>query len=112
MAFCYFLANTFLSDAGATTQVTDLTIGYGDSLATWRLGIEQDQKRVGAGRPPSSKAAWSWLANSYSNQLADQARLQAVISQQSASQKLPESRADRDKRLAFEQRLSASENSH
>jgi hypothetical protein len=60
----------------------------------------------------SGTAAWRWQSNSYGKQLADQARLHgdelAAISNAAAAQ----GRADRDKRLALEQRLSASEKFH
>ncbi|MDF9778024.1 lysis system i-spanin subunit Rz [Pseudomonas baetica] len=60
----------------------------------------------------SGTAAWRLQANSYDKQLADQARLHAdnltAISNAAAAQV----RADQDKRLALEQRLSASEQIH
>lgn len=60
----------------------------------------------------SGAVAWRWQANSYGKQLAEQARLHtddlSAISNAAATQ----ARADQDKRLALEQRLSASEQSH
>ena len=60
----------------------------------------------------SGAAAWQWQANSYGKQLAEQAGLHkddlAMISNAAAAQV----RADQDKRLALEQRLSASDQTH
>ena len=60
----------------------------------------------------SGAAAWQWQANSFGKQLAEQARLHgddlAAISNAAAAQ----FRADQDKRLALEQRLSASDQIH
>jgi len=60
----------------------------------------------------SSAAAWQWQANSYGKQLAEQARLHAddlsAISNAAAIQV----RADQEKRLALEQRLAASDQTH
>ncbi|MCO7576156.1 MULTISPECIES: lysis system i-spanin subunit Rz [Pseudomonas chlororaphis group] len=60
----------------------------------------------------SGAGAWQWQANSYGKQLAEQARLHgddlAAISNAAADQV----RADQDKRLALEQRLSASDQTH
>lgn len=60
----------------------------------------------------SGAGAWQWQANSYGKQLAEQARLHgadlAAISNAAAAQV----RADQDKRLALEQRLSVSDQTH
>ena len=60
----------------------------------------------------SGAAAWQWQANSYGKQLAEQARLHgddlAAISTAAAAQ----IRTDQDKRLALEQRLSVSDQTH
>jgi hypothetical protein len=60
----------------------------------------------------SGAAAWQWQANSYGKQLAEQAGLHkddlAMISSAAAAQ----IRTDQDKRLALEQRLSVSDQTH
>ena len=60
----------------------------------------------------SGAAAWQWQANSYGKQLAEQAGLHkddlAMISSAAAAQV----RADQNKRLALEQRLSVSDQNH
>lgn len=60
----------------------------------------------------SGAGAWQWQANSYGKQLAEQARLHgddlAAISNAAAAQV----RADQEKRLALEQRLSAIDQTH
>lgn len=60
----------------------------------------------------SGAGAWQWQANSYGKQLAEQARLHgddlAAISNAAAAQV----RADQEKRLALEQRLWASDQTH
>ncbi len=60
----------------------------------------------------SGAGAWQWQANSYGKQMAEQARLHgddlAAISNAAAAQV----RADQEKRLALEQRLSASDQTH
>jgi hypothetical protein len=60
----------------------------------------------------SGAVAWRWQANSYDKQLAEQARLHSddlsAISNAAAAQV----RADQNKRLELEQRLSGSEQSH
>ena len=60
----------------------------------------------------SGTAAWQWQANSYGKQLADQARLHSddlsAISNAAAAQV----RSDQEKRLALEQRVAASDQTH
>jgi copper oxidase (laccase) domain-containing protein len=60
----------------------------------------------------SGTAAWQWQANSYGKRLADQARLHSddlsAISNAAAAQV----RSDQEKRLALEQRVAASDQTH
>ncbi|CAI8773700.1 prophage endopeptidase [Pseudomonas jessenii] len=60
----------------------------------------------------SGTAAWRWQANSYGKLLADQTRLHAADMTAINNAAAAQLRANQDKRLALEQRLSASEQSH
>ena len=60
----------------------------------------------------SGALAWQWQANSYGKRLAEQARLHGDDLSALSNAAADQVRADKDKRLALEQRLSASEQSH
>jgi copper oxidase (laccase) domain-containing protein len=60
----------------------------------------------------SGAAAWQWQANSYGKQLAEQARLHGDDLSAISSAAAAQVRTDLEKRLALEQRLAVSDQTH